>query len=61
MVGKVVNLLTKNAGSSRNASKGPLKRVWVERHYGTCSKIGHNSHTYTAEIEDVSDSKGSNK
>ena len=32
---EVVNLLAKNAGSSYNAGEGPLKRVRVEKHYGT--------------------------
>jgi hypothetical protein len=61
MVKKVVNLLAKNAGSSYNTSKGPSKRVQVKRHYSTYSKIGHNSRTYTAEIENVSDSEGFNE
>jgi hypothetical protein len=61
MVKEVVNLLAKNMGSSYNANKGLLKRVWVERHYSIYSKIGYNSHTYTAEIENISNSEGSNK
>jgi len=61
MVGEVVNLLAKNAGSSYNASKGPLKRVRAERHYGTYGKTGYNSRTYTTKIKDVSNSEGSNK
>ena len=61
MVKEVVNLLAKNAGSSCDAGEGLLKRVRVERHCSTCNKTGHNSCTYTAEIEDVSDSEGFNK
>jgi hypothetical protein len=61
MVKEVVDLLAKNAGSSCDASKGLLKKVWVERYYSTCSKIGYNSCTYTANIKDVSDSEGSNE
>ena len=48
-------------GSSHDAGEGPSKRVQAERHCGTCGKTGHNSRTYTTEIENVSDSKGSNK
>jgi hypothetical protein len=61
MVKKVINLLTKNAGNSCNTGKGLLKRVQAERYYSTYSKTGHNSRTYTAEIEDISDSKGFNE
>jgi hypothetical protein len=61
MVKEVVNLLAKNAGSSCDASKGLLKRVRVKRHYSTCGKTGYNSHTYTAEIKDASNSEGSNE
>jgi hypothetical protein len=61
MVGEVVDLLAKNVGSSRDASEGPLKRVRVERHYSICGKIGHNSRTYTAEIENISNSEGFNE
>jgi hypothetical protein len=48
-------------GSSCDAGEGPSKRVRAERHYGTCGKIGHNSRTYTAKIEDASNSEGSNE
>ena len=61
MVREVVNLLAENAGSSCNAGEGLLKRVRAERHYSTCGKIGHNSHTCTAEIKDASDSEGFNE
>ena len=60
-VGEVVNLLAENAGSSCDAGEGPSKRVRAERHCGTCGKTGHNSRTCTAEIEDASDSEGSNE
>jgi hypothetical protein len=48
-------------GSSYNTSKGLLKGVWVKRYYNICSKIGYNSRTYTAEIKNIFNSKGSNK
>jgi hypothetical protein len=48
-------------GSSCDTGEGLLKRVWVKRHCGICSKTGYNSRTYTAEIKDISDSEGFNK
>jgi hypothetical protein len=61
MVKEVVNLLAKNIGSSHDTSKGLSKRVWVKRYYSTYNKTGYNSYTYTAEIKDISNSKGFNK
>jgi hypothetical protein len=36
-----------------------MKRVRVERRYGRCSKIRHNSRTYKIELLDVDNSDAS--
>jgi phage-related minor tail protein len=55
-VSKVLDLIAKQADSSRKDSKTPAKRVRAGRHYGTCSKTKHNFCTYKVEIKNAEDS-----
>jgi hypothetical protein len=56
IVSEVSNLIAKLAGSRRNDSETPVKRVRAERRYGRCGKTRHNSRTCKVEIEDAEDS-----
>ena len=59
-MGDVQDLIAEKDSSSKEAAKQPAKRVRKERHYGGCSKTGHNLRTCTAEIIDLDDSDTSN-
>jgi hypothetical protein len=52
----VSDLIAELAGSRRNNSKTPAKRVRAERYCRRCGETRHNSRTYKVEIEDVEDS-----
>jgi hypothetical protein len=56
IVSEVSNLITEKEGSSRKEGETPTKRVRVERYYGHCSKIRHNSRTYKIELLDMDNS-----
>jgi hypothetical protein len=55
-VGEVSDLIAEPAGSRRDDSETPAKRVRAERRYRRCGETGHNSRTYKVEIEDAEDS-----
>jgi hypothetical protein len=56
IVGEVSDLIAELAGSRRNDSETPVKRVRAERRCGRCGETGHNSRTCKVEIEDAEDS-----
>ena len=59
MVREVFNFITKREGSNYNNSNMAAKRVYIGKRYKHYSKIGHNTHTYTADIEQLNDSNSS--
>jgi non-homologous end joining protein Ku len=56
IVSKVSDLIAELAGSYRDNSETPAKRVRAERRYRRCGETRHNSRTYKVEIEDIEDS-----
>jgi hypothetical protein len=56
IVSEVSDLITEKEGSSRKEGETPAKRVRVERRYGRCSKIRHNSRTCKIELLDIDNS-----
>ncbi|XTI93915.1 hypothetical protein V2W45_1435025 [Cenococcum geophilum] len=56
IVGVVADLIAISKGSSRNDGEEPARRVRAARRCGRCGEIGHNSRTYTKEINSSEDS-----
>jgi hypothetical protein len=52
----VSDLIAELAGSRRDNSETPTKRVRAERRCRRCGETGHNSRTCKVEIEDAEDS-----
>jgi hypothetical protein len=59
IVREVFNFITEREGSSCNDGNIAIKRVCVGRYYRYCSKVGYNTYTCTADIEQLDDSNSS--